>query len=266
MGCALSPMGRPRAGMGVAAVDLDDDLAEELLVVNMEHENDGLFMNERTYFTDRGNRTGIAQAVRPLTRFGVGMPDFDNDGRPDLFAVNGKVRHGAPVAPGLHPLAEPNLLARGLGGFLFEVVLPMGGVHPPLMATSRGAAFGDLDGDGGVDVVVVNMDGPVHVLKNVVASRGRWIRLRLLERHGRDALGAKASFDIGSRRVYREVRTAYSYLSANDPGIHVGLGDAAGIRDLRVIWPTGEVEAFGDVMGGGTQILRQGAGRPGAAP
>jgi hypothetical protein len=133
-------------------------------------------------------------------------------------------------------------------------------VAPPLVHTSRAAAFGDLDGDGAVDVVVVNRDGPVHVLQNVAPGRGHWIRFAVLERHGRDALGAELRIELGDRTLRRDVRTAYSYCAASDPRIHLGLGSRTEISRVEVRWPTGEREVFGPFGSDQDVVLRQGSG------
>jgi hypothetical protein len=258
-GCALDENGVAKAGMGVASADLDDDADLDLLVVNLEGESDSFYLNEGGFFFDRTAAFGLAVASRRYTRFGVGFVDFDNDGNLDLYQANGRVQM-APEPIAADPYAEPNLLLRGTGDGRFEPVSPPGGTAEPLVATSRGAAFGDLDGNGGVDVVVVNRDGPVHVLLNTVPDRGGWIRLRVLERSGRDALGAVVMGTVGGRRVTRDVASGWSYASANDPAVHLGLGAETRVSGVTVRWADGVEEAFGDHEAGRTVVLRRGAG------
>jgi hypothetical protein len=155
------------------------------------------------------------------------------------------------------PYAEPNLLYRGRGA-AFEEVEPRGGTRDLLVATSRAAAFGDIDNDGGVDVLVVNRDAPAHLLHNVVPRRGNWISLRVLDERGRDALGATVTLTLGKRRVVRDVRAAYSYLSSNDPRVHVGLGDLARATDVAVRWTDGSTESFGSLPANRIVTLRRG--------
>jgi hypothetical protein len=131
-----------------------------------------------------------------------------------------------------------------------------------LIATGRGAAFGDVDGDGAIDVVVVNRDGPAHLLRNLASPRGGWISLRLVEGHGRDALGAVVSARLGGRKVTRVARSAYSYCSASDPRVHVGLGSERGLSEVLVLWPDGRRESFGDLPGGSVHVLQEGKGSP----
>ena len=140
-------------------------------------------------------------------------------------------------------------------------VTPRGGVRTPLAATSRAAAFGDIDNDGGIDLVVVNRDSRPYLLHNVVKSRGHWILLRVVDEHGRDALGAELTMTVGSRTIHRDVRAAYSYLASSDPRVHVGLGSENAARQVIVRWPDGVQESFGDVAADRVTTLRRGAGR-----
>jgi hypothetical protein len=128
--------------------------------------------------------------------------------------------------------------------------------------TSRGAAFGDIDNDGAIDILVTNRDARPYLLHNVVKGRGHWAMFRVLDEHGRDALGAELSMTVGSRVMKRDVRAAYSYLSSNDPRVHVGLGKETAAHDVSVRWPNGTRERFGDVAADTITVLRRGAGRP----
>jgi hypothetical protein len=260
MGCALDQDGAAKSGMGVDAVDLDDDGDLDLLVVNLDGESDSFFRNQGQFFKDDTVTVGLRTRSRPFTRFGAAFRDFDNDGYLDLFEANGRVglqsqRYGP------DPYAEPSLLFRGLAGPRFEEVTPRGGVRTPLAASSRAAAFGDIDNDGGIDVVVVNRDSPPYLLHNVVKSRGHWILLRVVDDHGRDALGAELTMTVGSRTVHRDVRAAYSYLASSDPRVHIGLGSESAARNVIVRWPDGVQESFGDVAADRVAVLRRGAGR-----
>jgi hypothetical protein len=259
-GCAIDQDGKAKAGMGVDAIDFDDDGDLDLTVVNLDGEADSFFRNQGAYFIDDTVRVGLRVESRPFTRFGMALLDFDNDGWLDLYQANGRV--------GLQsrrfssdPYGEPNLLFRGTAAGRFEEVLLRGGTTELLVATSRAAAFGDVDGDGGIDVLVVNRDAPAHLLLNRVPRRGRWISFRVLSEQGRDALGAELSFSLGERRLTRTVKAAYSYLASNDPRVHVGLGEATGVSDVRVLWLDGKAERFGDFEAESLVVLRRGEGR-----
>jgi enediyne biosynthesis protein E4 len=258
-GCAVDDDGRAKAGMGVHAVDVDDDGWLDLLVVNLDAESDSFYRNRGKFFSDETAAVGLRTVSRPFTRFGMALLDFDNDGYLDLYEANGRVGRQSEMFSD-DPYAEPNLLFRGAAGPHFDEVRPRGGTLAPLVGTSRGAAFGDVDNDGAIDIVVANRDGGPYLLHNVVGARGHWVTFRVLEAHGRDAFGAELTMTVGSRSIRRDVRAAYSYLASNDPRVHVGLGQEAGVRGLMVRWPDGAQERFGDFAAGKIVVLRRGGG------
>ena len=262
-GCAVDDHGVAKAGMGVAAADVDNDGDADLLVVNLNTETDSFYRNEGGYFIDVTARAGIATPSRQRTRFGVALADFDNDGLLDLYEANGKIDGDPAAVP--DTFAEPNTLYRGrndgAGWVEFETLEPEGGVAAPLVYTSRALAVGDVDDDGGLDLLVVNREGPAHLLMNQVAGRGGWVRFRVVTESGRDALGARLSVRIGSEQRHWTVRADASYLAANDPRVHFGLGSESGARGVTVRWVDGAVEAFGDFESGREAELRRGRGQ-----
>ena len=259
-GCAMDDQGAPKAGMGVAAEDLDDDGDTDVLVVNLEKETDSYFQNEGGHFVDATSAVGLGVLSRRFTRFGVALTDFDNDGDLDLYQANGRVKHNPELFGRDDVFAEPNVLYENTGAPRFEPV-PRGGTVNDLVHTSRGVAIGDVDNDGGLDLLVVNKDGPVYLLMNQAARRGNWVRFRVVTGSGRDAHGALVSGRVGSERRLRGVQTAGSYLAAHDPRVHFGLGELTRIVGVEVRWPTGELEHFGDFDAGAVAHLRRGTGR-----
>ncbi len=245
LGCAVDGRGHAKAGMGVLAVDLDNNGYEDLFVVNLTRETDSLYRNHGTHFADETMQLGISSVTRQHTRFGVGMLDFNNDGLLDLYQANGRVAQIGTAHRNDDPYAEPNVLMRGTPSGRFEHLLPLGGTIPTLYATSRAAAFGDLDNDGAIDIVVVNRDDTVHVLQNVVPDRGNWITFRVLDEHGRDALNAVVTATVDYQPVHRTVRSAYSYMAANDPRVHFGIGENTSIAHVSVRWLDGVIQHFG---------------------
>src|SRR5439155_25065069 len=138
----------------------------DLLVTQLVDEGNRLFVNTNGYFIDTVTPKGPGAPSLPLTGFGLGFADFDNDGSLDLYVANGKVKYGQRQFDPNDPYAEPNTLLRGLGEGDFEEVIPQGGTAKPIIATSRGMAIGDLDNDGAIDIVGINKDGPLHLLRN----------------------------------------------------------------------------------------------------
>jgi hypothetical protein len=260
LGVAIDQDGAPKAGMGVHAADVDDDGDNDLLVMNLDTESDSYYRNDGAFFVDATTSVGLRVASRRFTRFGIALADFDNDGRLDLYEANGRVGlQGQRYSE--DPYAEPNLLFRGRPGPMFEEVRPQGGTAAPLLATSRAAAFGDVDHDGGLDILVANRDAAPYLLRNVVPGRGHWTLLSVLEA-GRAALGAIVRVQAGARTWRRDVRSAYSYLAANDPRVHVGLGQATTIDRVDVTWPDGRSERFGPFAADAVVTLRRGTGVP----
>ena len=258
--CAMDSDGIEKAGMGVASADVDDDGDSDLLVVNLERQTDSFFRNEGSYFFDATRLVGLGATSMRHTRFGVILADFDNDGRLDLYEANGKIALSGPAEGDGY--AEPNTLYRGsiVGDAIrFDEIGPTGGVVPGLVHTSRAAAVGDLDGDGGLDLVVINRDAPAYVLMNQ-ADRGNWARFRVRTAGGHDAHGATVTATVGARRMSRHVQPSASYLSSNDPRVHFGVGREDQVKNVVVRWPGGAEEAFGDFAAGETHELRQGEG------
>jgi hypothetical protein len=259
VGCAVDASGQEKAGMGVALGDVDDDGDDDLFVCNIEGETDSFFENRGGLFVDRTRGAGLGGTSRPFTRFGVAWVDLDADGRLDLFQANGRVNRSETTF-GEDPYAEPNLVLRGLEGGRWEEVLPRGGTSSLLAGSSRGAAFGDLDDDGGVDVIVVDEDAPALLLRNVVPERGRWIGFRLVDARGADALNATVSCRVGDRIATRRTRAAYSFQASNDPRAHFGLGAVDGVQDVVVRWPDGVEERYGELPAGRYHTLVRGRG------
>jgi hypothetical protein len=262
LGCALNRYGWAEAGMGVAAVDVDNDGDADLFMSHIREETNTFYINEGGSFEDATARVGLATPSMGFTGFGLGFADFDNDGHLDLYVANGRVRIAKPQFRDDDPFAEPNQLFRGGGGMRYEEVMPRGGTARLLIETSRGAAFGDLDNDGDVDIVVVNKDARPYLLRNAVGLRGHWVMFRVRDRHGRDADGAWVGVDAAGRRRWHLVQRAYSFCASNDPRTHVGLGAAARAENVEVRWPDGRLEAFGSFPAGEVHELREGTGLP----
>lgn len=238
LGCAVDLQGRAKAGMGVATADVDHDGDEDLLVVNLTGEDDSFYRNDAGSFVDRTPRMGLAGHSRKRTRFGVALRDFDLDGAFDLFHANGRVTD-PPSHETADPFAEENVVMRGTAKGRFEEVLPRGGVATPLFATSRAAAFGDVDGDGDVDVLVHNRDGAAHLLRNVAPRGAEPVVLDVRVKSGAPAIGATVMVTQGERVTRHEVRTADSYGAASSHLLHIADVGTAGIDRIEVVFADG---------------------------
>ena len=246
-GSAVSADGRPEASMGVDAADFDHDGDEDLFMTHLPNEGNNLYVNDGSgLFEDFSASSGLGPASLGYTGFGTAWVDYDNDGWLDIFAVNGAIEAIRARLGEAFPYDERNLLFRNLRGHRFEDVSgPAGGAFER-SDVSRGAAFGDIDNDGDVDVLVNNVNGRASLLLNNVGNRKHWVGLRLVgTRAPRDMLGARVGIvrHDGST-IWRRVRADGSYASANDPRLLVGLGDQADAPDVQVRWPGGQVETW----------------------
>ena len=245
-GTAVNAEGNAEASMGVDAGDFDNDGDVDLFMTHLTSQTNTVYVNDGTaLFSDRSAASGLGPSSFAYTGFGAAWVDFDNDGWLDVLAVNGTVQDVGqnPGAP--FPYAQRNQLFRNLANGRFEEVTERAGAVFALSEVSRGAAFGDIDNDGDMDVLVANDNGPARLLVNQIANRHHWIGLRLAGTASRDMLGARVEIvrDDGET-LWRRARSDGSYASANDPRVHVGLGDEAAVRRVRVHWPDGTLEEW----------------------
>ena len=195
-------------------------------------------------FTDATIKAGLAVETRYVS-WGAAFPDFDNDGLPDIFIVTGNVYPDTERALPAYPYRTPALLYRNLGNGRFEE-LGADSAGPALAErhSSRGMALADLDNDGDVDAVVWNRNEPPGVLRNDVQSTHHWLEVRLAgTRSNRAAIGATVIVEAAGRRQAQAVLSQSSFLSASDPRLHFGLGEARSAA-ITVRWPTGFRERF----------------------
>jgi hypothetical protein len=233
-GCAVNSAGSTEAGMGVAVGDVDGDGRRDLLLTHLRQETNTLYLNRGGFCEDATARFGLAAPSINRTGFGTGLIDFDHDGFLDLFVANGRIgRAQAPHVDG-DPFAEPNQLYLGTEGARFRLLPPA--LSGSSIDNSRAAALGDFDGDGAMDVAVVTNGGPVRLLRNRATSGRSWVRFRLRDPAGADALGSKVAVEADGRVQRRRLESAYGYFSANEPVAEFGLGEATDLA-AQVTWP-----------------------------
>jgi hypothetical protein len=264
-GCALDRDGAPQSSMGVDAGDLTGRGFEDLVVTNLTGEYADLYANNgKGWFDDVSQASGLALETRRYTGFGVSMLDYDNDGSLDLVMVNGAVKSIEEQARkgSMYPLGQSNLLLHNNGKGRFEDVSSRAGAAFSLLEVGRGAAFGDIDNDGDVDVLVVNNNGPARLLINNVGHHKPWIGFRMVgEKFHRDMLGTRvAVFRRNAPTLWRRVHSDGSYCSSSDPRVLFGLGDAAEITKVQAHWISGRVEEWTGLPLGKYTTLREGSG------
>ncbi|MFQ5701474.1 MAG: CRTAC1 family protein [Acidobacteriota bacterium] len=243
-GAAYNEQGLAEAGMGIAAEDYDDDGDLDFFITHLDNETNTLLENRGdATFEDVTAGHALGMPSLRFTGFGAGGFDVDHDGDLDLFIANGAVSMVEADAGDPFPYHETNQLMINKGGGRFEDRSAQAGPALALSEVRRGAAFGDVDNDGDIDILVSNSNGPVRLLRNELADKGRWIQLRVIDAvHHRDAIGARVQLTLSDGRVLtRYVRTDGSYLSASDPRVHLAWPRSLRMTALRVVMPDGRV-------------------------
>ena len=242
MGVAVSEDGAEQGSMGIAIGDYDRSGRFSIHVTNFAEEYNALYRNQGEHFSDASFRSRTAAVSLPFVGWGNAFLDYDNDTWLDLIAVNGHVypqldraRLGASAG-----YRQRKLLYRNLGGGTFEEV---GAKYGPAFTeerVSRGLAVGDIDNDGGLDVVINDLDGAPQVLRNELPGRGNWLIVKLRgAAPNTDAIGAVVTVKTGATTQKGLVQSGTSYLSQHDMRQHFGLGAAAAADSIEVTWPDG---------------------------
>jgi hypothetical protein len=269
-GVAVSVDGAAEAGMGVDIADADGTGNEDIFVTHLTHEKATLYRNlgQGGQFEDASAVAGLYVATTAYTGFGTAFLDYDNDGWPDIVIANGAV-HVVEEQVRTHdpfPLHQTKQLLHNLGNGHFEDVSAKAGSAFALSEVGRGLAVGDLDNDGGVDFVVANNNGRLRIFLNKVAAARPWVGLRVLTGK-RDAYGAIVELRRkDARTLWRRVHSDGSYLSASDPRVLIGLGEASDIDGLVVHWPDGKEERFPPPPLRTYSTITQGSGLPVTKP
>jgi hypothetical protein len=245
-GASHSENGSEESGMGLAAGDYDNDGWIDLFVTNFINETNTLYHNEGgVFFLDQSAASGLGPGSLPWVGWGTCFFDYDLDGHRDVLVVNGHTESDAEASDPTARWKQPDYLYRNRGDGAFDDVTAEAAPALQAMRAGRGAAFGDPDDDGDVDVVIVSQNEGALVLENAGGSGNHWIGIRARgTRSNRDAVGACVTVWSGDLRGTQEVQAGSSYLSCNDPRVLFGLGVRAGVDSVTVDWPSGAHEVF----------------------
>jgi hypothetical protein len=243
-GTALGPDGQQMGNMAADFADYDHDGQLDLVVTRYGYQPMTLYRNLGTRgFADVTRASRIASAKDLPVRWGGGFADFDNDGWPDLFVANGNVTQLVDSIPNELKYREPLQLFRNRGDQTFTEVADAAGLNSGDWQSRRGTAFGDLNNDGNVDVVVYNMGGPPSLFLNVSRNANHRVLFRLIgTKSNRSAIGARVTVETAGMTQLDEVRGGGSYLSSNDQRLHFGLGRDSVLKHVTVVWPSGVIE------------------------
>jgi hypothetical protein len=261
-GVAYNAEGAAEASMGVTAGDFDDDGDDDLFMTHLVTETNTLYVNDGAgRFTDATSRSNLGAASLRYTGFGAGWLDADADGDLDLFVANGAVAIvDALAGDSAYPYDEPDQLFENLGNGRFEDAGGRAGLTAIKPLIGRGAAFGDVDNDGDVDVLVANNNGPARLLVNR-SDPAAALTVRLVGTDSpRDGQGARVALELADgRRLWRRVHADGSYASAGDPRVLFSLAGKSATA-LVVKWPRGRFERWPWFGPRGTLLLTEGTG------
>jgi len=259
-GVAISAEGEEMGGMGLGVGDYDLDGRLDMIKTHFQLQATGLFHNGgKGEFEDLANAAGIA-GERQYVSWGTGIVDLDNDGYPDIFWVTGNVYAELEKLNPKFPYKGPRVLFRNRGDGTFVRMGDEAGSAINARHVSRGCAFGDFDNDGDLDILIMNQHEPPSLLRNDAPKENHWIKVRVEgTKSNRSAIGARVLLRYGGKVQAQAVLSQSSYVSANDPRLHFGLG-AATTADIEVYWPSGGVEKFPAQAANQLVTIREGHG------
>jgi hypothetical protein len=259
-GVAYNEDGNVLAGMGVDFRDVNNDGLPDIWHTAIENETFPLYLNNgKGAFVNAGQQSRLANLTRLMSGWSNGIVDLDNDGWKDLVVARSNVMDNIEQISRHFRYAEPNSVFRNLGNGQFEDVSAAAGADFTRPAPHRGLAYGDLDNDGRVDLVITALGAPVSVLRNVTQTHNHWILLKLVgTKSNRMGLGAqiRVTTDDG-RRLYNEATTSTGYAASSDPRVHFGLGGSRVIREIEIRWPSGTRQLLHDVTADRLMVITE---------
>jgi len=259
-GVSLSEDGQEQAGMGLGIGDAHGNGYLDIFKTHFRGDTQVLYRNNgKGFFRDVTIRAGLGVETR-FVAWGAAIVDLDNDGLADLFFTTGMVYPEVERKIPDSPWKTPNVVFRNLGGGRFEELVGEAGPGVTEAHSSRGAAFGDFDNDGDMDILIVNLNEPPSLLRNDLRGTDHWLKVLLVgTASNRSAIGGQVIATYGETRQAQAVLAQSSYLSVNDRRLHFGLG-AATAANLEILWPNGGRESIADVAADQLVVIREGSG------
>jgi len=261
-GVALSVDGQELGSMGVDFGDYSHDGRLSIYVTNFTDQPNNLYRNQGLQgFTDVGWASKTSQPSYPYVKWGTGFVDFNNSGWLGIFVANGHVYPQVDAIPGGVKYRQPMQLLRNLRDGTFEDISTSSGLAQIPLACRRGAAFGDVNNDGNMDIAILNVGEPPTLLINRARNANHRVLFKLLgTKSNRAAIGARVTILAGGVRQFSEVRAGGSYLSQNDLRQHFGLGTATKIDSVEIRWPNGKVEMLDNIAPDAVHTIVEGNG------
>jgi hypothetical protein len=248
-GVVLPEQGNPISGMGVDFRDLNNDGFPDIALAALQNETFPIYQNNREGgFTDITAKSGMAALSDPMSGYSANIADFDNDGWKDLFVSRGDVQ--SPAMAELRKVDQNNTVFRNLAGAKWSALTEEAGFNAQPPRRHRGAAIGDFNHDGKLDIVVTALAAPAELWINDSPDDNHWLELALEGRKSnRDAIGARIRVVAGGQTQFNHVTTACGYASSSAGPVHFGLGAATMADEIEIRWPSGIVQKLKHVQG-----------------
>jgi enediyne biosynthesis protein E4 len=261
-GVAVSAEGQFEAGMGTDAADTTGNGRLDLIVGHLDMQLARVYQNMGNQtFDDVTLRSKLAYSTYHISTFGARFMDYDNDGARDLFLANGHVLDNIELYHTETTYAEPKLMFRNNGRGVFENVSALLGPDFQLPRVSRGAAIGDFDNDGALDILVNNCGQRPQLLRNDGGNANHWLEILLIgTKSNRDGVGARVRVSAGDLVLYDQRKGGMSYQSAQDPRLHFGLGGRTSVDEIEIRWPSGVVTKVAKLKSDQIIALKEGTG------
>jgi len=246
-GVALPEHGNLISGMGVSFADLNNDGRPDIVLVALDNETFPIYLNNgKGGFTEITARSGMTALSNPMAGYSPNIADFDNDGWKDIFVSRGHVQ--SPNMAAREQIDQPNTVFQNLGGTKFVALTEEAGFTAQPAKRHRGAAVGDLNHDGKLDVVVTALSAPAEIWTNDSPDHNHWLELKLQgTKSNRDGIGARIRLVAGGLTQYQYVSTASGYASSSAGPVHFGLGTAKQAAEIEIRWPSGTTQILKNV-------------------